>query len=613
MISILIIYWVFSTVVGGFRIINLAIRDSNPNVFHFTILTTVNALLITILEIFSGPQLIPDPTVKYNIYDYSNIFKKVTFGWLTPLMQKGYIKFLDQRDLPPLPTSLGSEYLSGQLEQQWQKELRFKSKPSLGWSLSKAFGGPFIVAGCFKFIQDCIAFIQPQLLKYLIRFVNEYGKDKTIPLTRGFMIVIAMFGLSVVQTASLHQYFERAFDTGIKMRSSLTSLIYQKSLVLSVESKQKKSSGDIVNLMSVDAQRLQDLCQNLNIIWSGPFQITLCLISLYNLLGNAMWIGVIILVVTVPLNTSIFRKQKQLQKRQMVVKDERTSVISEILNNIKSLKLYAWEKPYKDHLVDVRNNKELKNLKTLGLYQACFQFIFNAAPYFVSTSTFAMFIIYTKTPLTTDIVFTALSLFNLLGFPLAVFPWTVGNIIEAQVSLKRLTDFLTGDELEDDVINRQPSAKKIGDEAVKIENADFLWTREPYKVALTRVNYVARKGELNCILGRVGSGKSAILQALLGDLHKTNGLVFLHGRVAYVPQVAWIMNGTIKENILFGCKFDPVFYEQTIKACALTPDLKVLPDGDATQVGEKGISLSGGQKARLSLARAVYARADMVC
>lgn len=237
------------------------------------------------------------------------------------------------------------------------------------------------------------------------------------------MIVAAMFGLSVLQTASLHQYFERVFDTGIKVKSSLTSLVYQKSLRLSVEAKSEKSTGDIVNLMSVDTQRLQDLCQNLQLIWSGPFQIILCLTSLYSLVGNAMWFGVMILLVTIPLNTQVFKIQKNLQKTQMVIKDERTGLISEILNNIKSLKLYAWENPYMEKLTYVRNEKELKNLRKIGIFQAGNQFIFNSTPFMVSCSTFALFIIlYPGVPLSTDLVFTALALFNLLGFPLVTLP-----------------------------------------------------------------------------------------------------------------------------------------------------------------------------------------------
>lgn len=612
--SPLLIFWGGNFLLGLLRSLNTSLRSSSPFETFVTLSYAINSLLILLIELNFTPKLTLDPTKKFNIYDYSNLFSRLAFTWMTPLMQLGHEKFLVQSDLPPLPANLKTDSLSNVLANNWESQFHKQSlsSPSLFVALCKSFGLPFLQAGFFKFIQDCIAFIQPQLLKQLIIFVNDYHLDKSIPLTKGFMIVASMFSLSVLQTASLHQYFERVFDTGIKVKSSLTSLIYQKSLNLSIEAKQQKSTGDIVNLMSVDTQRLQDLCQNLQLIWSGPFQMILCLVSLYNLLGNAMWIGVFILAITVPLNTTIFKYQKSLQKAQMKVKDERTGLISEILNNIKSLKLYAWENPYKSKLNYVRNEKELKNLKKIGIFQAGNQFIFNSTPYMVSCSTFALFIIaYQDTPLTTDIVFTALSLFNLLGFPLMALPWTIGNIIESQVALERLSNFLASDEIEDDVVSHLPTASSNGDVAVEITNADFLWTRTPYKTALVDINYKAKKGELNCILGRVGSGKSAILQALLGDLHKPKGHISIKGSIAYVPQNAWIMNGTIKENILFGCKLDDDFYAKTLKACALESDLEILPHGDSTQVGEKGISLSGGQKARLSLARAVYSRADV--
>lgn len=608
----LIIFWFLSTIVGMFRVVNVTLRHYSSKEVYLTTAFALNCLLLALFEIFFAPKLNLDPTETYSVYDYSNIFSKITFSWMTPLMQKGYQKFLMQSDLPPLPKSLKSKVLSDELESNWIVELNKPGSPSLFMTLVRSFGKPFVIGGLFKFFQDCIAFIQPQLLKNLIVFVHDYNDDHTIPLTRGFMIVFAMFSLSVLQTSFLHQYFERVFDTGIKAKSSLTSMVYNKSLLLSVEARNLRTTGDIVNLMSVDTQRLQDLCQNLQLIWSGPFQITLCLISLYNLLGNAMWIGVTVLIFTIPLNTRLYNYQKNLQKKQMKVKDERTGLISEILNNIKSLKLYAWENPYKEKLTYVRNEKELKNLKKIGIFQAGNQLIYNSTPFFVSCSTFGLFLIlYKDTPLTTDLVFTALALFNLLGFPLMALPWTINNIIESQVALKRLTDFLTADEIEDDVITKFPAAANKGDIAAEIRDADFLWSRKPYKVALVNINFKAKKGELNCVLGKVGSGKSALIQALLGSLHKTKGSVAIAGSVAYVPQTAWIMNGTIRENILFGCKYDPEFYQKTLEACALLSDLAILTDGDQTQVGEKGISLSGGQKARLSLARAVYSRADV--
>lgn len=294
---------------------------------------------------------------------------------------------------------------------------------------------------------------------------------------------------------------------------------------MSNETKQESSTGDIVNLMSVDVQRLQDLVQNLQIIWSGPFQIFLCLYSLHGLIGNSMWAGVAIMVVMIPLNAVIARIQKSLQKTQMKNKDERSRLINEILNNIKSLKLYGWEQPYLQRLNHVRNEKELKNLKKMGIFSAFSNFTWTLAPFLVSCSTFAVFVLTEKNrSLSTDLVFPALSLFNLLSFPLAVVPMVITNIVEAQVAVSRLTKFLTGTELQEDAVIKAPRVSKIGETAVSISNGTFLWSKAKgdlnYKVALSNINLSAKKGHLDCIVGKVGSGKSSIIQAVLGDLYK---------------------------------------------------------------------------------------------
>jgi ABC-type multidrug transport system fused ATPase/permease subunit len=217
----------------------------------------------------------------------------------------------------------------------------------------------------------------------------------------------------------------------------------------------------------------------------------------------------------------------------------------------------------------------------------------------------------TDTPLTTDIVFPALTLFNLLTFPLAVLPMVITAIIEASVAVGRLTSFLTAEEIQPDAIVVKPAAEEVGEETVVIRNGTFSWNRHENKPALKDINFTAHKGELSCIVGRVGAGKSSFLGSVLGDLWKMQGEVEVHGTVAYVAQQSWIMNATVRENIIFGYKYDSTFYEKTVKACALLDDFNQLPDGDETTVGERGISLSGGQKARLALARAVYARADV--
>lgn len=635
--TIVLFYWLFESFGNLAKMLNFLIRHNYEDrwtfghtVFIFSVFQTIISISILLLEAIPIKPLKPYQEVqehlsrrKVNPYDTANIFSRISFSWMSGLMKTGYKKYLVEEDLYKLPESFGSEELADKLNQTWQKQLKHKSKPSLAWTLCLTFGYNMILAAFFKVIHDILAFTQPQLLRLLIKFVTDYNRnigntlennipEKTLPIVRGFMISISMFLVGFVQTSVLHQYFLRSFNTGMNIKSSLTAILYKKSLVLSNEASSTSSTGDIVNLMSVDVQKLQDLTQWCHLIWSGPLQIIFCLASLYNLLGNSMWVGVIILVIMIPANSYIMKIQKRLQKSQMKFKDERTRVISEILNNIKSLKLYAWEGPYKKKLEHVRNDKELKNLTKLGCFMALSSFQFNIVPFLVSCSTFAVFVYTEDKPLTTDLVFPALTLFNLLSFPLMVVPNVLTGFIEASVSVGRLYTFLTSEELQKDAVQHLPKVTKKGEVTVNVgDDATFLWKRKPeYRVALKNINFQAKKGELSCIVGKVGSGKSALVQSIIGNLFRIKGFATIHGSVAYVSQIPWIMNGTVKDNILFGHKYDKEFYEKTIKACALTIDLAILMDGDQTLVGEKGISLSGGQKARLSLARAVYARAD---
>lgn len=302
---------------------------------------------------------------------------------------------------------------------------------------------------------------------------------------------------------------------------------------------------------------------------------------------------------------------KTLQKRQMKNKDSRTRLIAEIINNMKSIKLYAWGSAFMNKLNYVRNEQELKTLRKIGAAQSFANFTWSTTPFLVSCSTFAVFVLTSNEPLTIEIVFPALTLFNLLTFPLAILPMVITSIIEASVAVGRLTAFFTAEELQPDAVIVMPPVEEIGEETIRICDGTFTWDRHENRTALQGINFSASKGELSCIVGRVGSGKSSFLQSILGDLYKVTGEVTVHGSIAYVAQQAWVMNATVKENIVFGHRWDPTFYDKTVKACALLEDFAQLPDGDSTEVGERGISLSGGQKARLTLARAVYARADI--
>lgn len=614
----MLFYWLFSILINGFKLYSLTYAPTDRAGLIVHAFLFVNSIFVFILEWLiskakSSYESLAESDNERNPIEKADIFSLITFSWMSPMMKLGYNTFLTEDDLPQLPKSASTSIATTTFNKHWQHQLSAKKNPSLTIAMTKAFGGQFIVGGLFKSFQDILAFTQPQLLRLLIRFVNDYSDGKpSAKLSKGFAIAFAMFFVSIIQTACLHQYFHRVFEVGMKLKSSLTSAIYQKSLVLAGEERGTKTTGDIVNLMSVDTQRLQDLTQYGQTLWSGPFQVILCLVSLHNLLGNSMWAGVVVMIIMIPINAVVAKYQKKLQSIQMEVKDQRTRLTNELLTNIKSLKLYGWEVPFTARLNHVRNDLELKNLRFIGIFMSLINFFWSSTPYFVSCSTFAVYVLTNDKPLTSDIVFPALNLFNLLGFPLAVFPMVVSSLVEASVAVTRLTNFFVMDEVQPDAIIRLDKATHRGDDTVVVQDATFLWSRKTsYKVALSNINFKAKKGELSCIIGRVGTGKSAFLQALLGDLHKSEGTVTIKGNVAYVAQVPWITNATVKDNILFGNKYDPEFYQKTIEACALLDDIAILPDGDATQVGEKGISLSGGQKARLSLARAVYARADV--
>ncbi|KAI5290085.1 hypothetical protein KEM54_002475 [Ascosphaera aggregata] len=477
--------------------------------------------------------------------------------------------------------------------------------------MASAFYGPYLRASLIKVVSDILNFTQPQLLRLLIRFIDSYRTDSPEPAIRGVAIALAMFLVSVTQTSCLHQYFQRAFETAMRLKGALTAIIYSKALRLSNEGRSTKSTGDIVNHMAVDQQRISDLAQFGIQLWSAPFQIFLCMVSLYNLVGLSMLAGIAAMVLMVPMNTFLAKLMKSLQVKQMKNKDTRSKLMTEILTNMKSIKLYAWTTAFMNKLNYIRNDLELNTLRKIGATQSLSNFFWTTTPFLVSCSTFSVFVLVSDTPLTTEIVFPALTLFNLLTFPLSVFPMVITSIISASVAVKRIEEYLLSDELQPDAVTFREAATQIGEEAVRIRNATFTWNRYEDGNALEGINFSARKGELTCIVGRVGSGKSSLLQALLGDLYKRNGEVTIRGRVAYVSQSAWIMNASVRDNITFGHRWDQELYDITVDCCALLDDFKTLPDGDLSEVGERGISLSGGQKARLSLARAVYARADV--
>ncbi|XP_055221299.2 multidrug resistance-associated protein 1 isoform X9 [Gorilla gorilla gorilla] len=576
----------------------------------------------------------------------ASFLSRITFWWITGLIVRGYRQPLEGSDLWSLNKEDTSEQVVPVLVKNWKKECAktrkqpvkvvYSSKdpaqpkesskvdaneevealivkspqkewnPSLFKVLYKTFGPYFLMSFFFKAIHDLMMFSGPQILKLLIKFVN----DRKAPDWQGYFYTVLLFVTACLQTLVLHQYFHICFVSGMRIKTAVIGAVYRKALVITNSARKSSTVGEIVNLMSVDAQRFMDLATYINMIWSAPLQVILALYLLWLNLGPSVLAGVAVMVLMVPVNAVMAMKTKTYQVAHMKSKDNRIKLMNEILNGIKVLKLYAWELAFKDKVLAIRQ-EELKVLKKSAYLSAVGTFTWVCTPFLVALCTFAVYVtIDENNILDAQTAFVSLALFNILRFPLNILPMVISSIVQASVSLKRLRIFLSHEELEPDSIERRPVKDGGGTNSITVRNATFTWARSD-PPTLNGITFSIPEGALVAVVGQVGCGKSSLLSALLAEMDKVEGHVAIKGSVAYVPQQAWIQNDSLQENILFGCQLEEPYYRSVIQACALLPDLEILPSGDRTEIGEKGVNLSGGQKQRVSLARAVYSNADI--
>uniref|UniRef100_A0A8C5JW82 MRP2 protein n=1 Tax=Junco hyemalis TaxID=40217 RepID=A0A8C5JW82_JUNHY len=474
-----------------------------------------------------------------------------------------------------------------------------------GWlmkSLGKTFRQNLLLAVAFKLVHDALVFVSPQLLKLLIAFVS----DEDAFAWQGYLYAILLFLTAVIQSLCLQQHFSLCFQLGINVRASLIAAIYKKSLTMSGATRKESTVGETVNLMSADAQRFMDMANFIHQLWSCPLQIILSIVFLWLELGPSVLAGIATLLLLLPINAFLAAKAKTIQERNMKNKDERMKIMTEVLNGIKILKLFAWEPSFEKRVNDIRV-RELKDLVNFGYLQSVSLFAFTCAPSLVSLATFAVYVLVDENNiLDAQKAFTAISLFNVLRFPMGTLPMVISALVQTNVSTARLERYLSGEDLDTSAIHHNP----VAGSAVRFSEATFAWEQDG-DAAIRDVTLDITPGSLVAVVGPVGSGKSSLVSAMLGEMENIKGHINIQGSLAYVPQQAWIQNATLKDNIIFGSEVDEARYQQVLKACALLPDLELLPAGDQTEIGEKGINLSGGQKQRVSLARAVYSDADI--
>ncbi|XP_007235404.3 multidrug resistance-associated protein 1 isoform X2 [Astyanax mexicanus] len=565
----------------------------------------------------------------------ASFLSKILFWWFSGLVVKGYRSPLKAEDLWSLRKEDTSEKIIGDLEREWttqcaklQQQERGDSVTALGCriteqtqllhklrqeqssgflllrTLAKTFGPFFLTGTLCLIIHDAFMFSIPQVLSLLLSFVG----DKDVPLWKGYLFAFTMFLLSCLQSLFNHQYMYSCFTVGMRVKTAVMGLVYRKALVISSAARRTCTVGEIVNLVSADTQKLMDFVVYFNAVWLAPIEIGLCLFFLWQRLGPSALAGITTVILIFPLNGLIAKMRSKLQEVQMKYMDGRIKLMTEILSGIKILKFYAWEKAFEERVLGYRE-KELKALKKSQILYSISIASFNSSTFLIAFAMFGVYVLIDeKNVLDAQKVFVSMALINILKTPLSQLPFAMSTTMQAIVSLKRLGKFLCQDELKLDSVVRAPFSPD-GD-SVTIEDGTFSWSRDG-PPCLRRISVKVPRGCLVAVVGHVGSGKSSLLSAMLGETEKKSGNVTVKGSVAYVPQQAWIQNATLRENIVFGQEKKESWYQTVLEACALVRDLNILPARDATEIGEKGLNLSGGQKQRVSLARAVYRNADI--
>ncbi|XP_063760007.1 multidrug resistance-associated protein 1-like [Eleginops maclovinus] len=569
----------------------------------------------------------------------ASFLSKMFFFWFSSLVIRGYQRPLQAADLWPLQDQNSSIEIMTDLEKcctQNRKQLQEEPADSgLSWSrlsgsdlptektqllrrsrkgrgncillvqaLGRRFGMYFLRGTLCLLLHDAFMFAVPQVLSLLLGFM----RDKDTAMWKGFLYAALLFLLSCLQSLLNHHYMFHCFTVGMRLKTAVMGLVYRKCLLISGPARQQCTMGEIINLVSADTQKLMDVVVYFNSVWITPIEITLCFYFLWQLLGLSALAGITVIILVFPLNGFIAKLRSRLQEVQMKFMDGRIKLMNEILSGLKFLKFYAWENAFLRR-VGVLRDGELQALKKSQILYSVSLASFNSSSFLIALLVFAVYVLIDERKvLDAQKIFVSVALINILKTPLSQLPFAMSTAMQAVVSLRRLGNFLCQEELKHDNVERLPYS--TGGYGVTIEGGSFSWTNVGLP-CLQRINMKVKTGSLVAVVGHVASGKSSLLSAMLGEMERRSGFVSVKGSVAYVPQQAWIQNASLKDNILFGGERKESWYHRVLEACALLPDLDILPAGEITEIGEKGMNLSGGQKQRVSLARAVYRKSDV--
>ncbi|KAF1319129.1 Abc transporter c family member 5, partial [Globisporangium splendens] len=512
----------------------------------------------------------------------ASFVSRMLFAFVEPLMAKGNVRQLHASDMWPLEGENATATAFAKYNAQYEHHGK-----SIMVAICATYGAPLFLCGMGTAFTASCNLLAPAVLNYVINAFTAPVLDMHT-LSIWLSAFFASRIVNAIVTAQTNFYVQMI---AMRLTISLKSLLFQKAMRRSVQSKTVAKVADIANLFTSDIESILWAAFQINHVWILPIQTVIILLMLYYLIGYAVFAGLVVMAVSMVITYFVAKVEGRVLGDIFRNRDARMQVIKEAFNAIQIVKLNAWESKFAAKIGKVRA-PEIAAMGHFMYLDALDIFILWASPIVVSTVSFAVYATAMDQVLTAAKVFTAIALFNALRSPLADLPSVLQTYLQAKVSLDRMAEYLNADEFEpDNVIREDPS--------------------QPLDVVVSNVNVEVKKGDLVVVHGTVGGGKSSFCSALLGEMEKISGSVFVRGRVAYYSQQTWIQNMTIRDNILFGNAFDPQRYQKVLEACGFLPDLAQFPGGDATEIGEKGINLSGGQRARLSLARACYSDADL--
>ncbi|XP_056145091.1 ATP-binding cassette sub-family C member 4-like [Lampris incognitus] len=542
----------------------------------------------------------------------ANLLSKVFFCWLNPLFRIGYKRKLQEDDMYQVLPEDGSERLGEELQGYWDQEVQRAAKdmrtPKLTKVLIRCYWRSYSLIGIYTFIEESIKVIQPLMLGKLIEYFESYDPDNKVALQEAYGFAVGV-SVSTISLAVLHHlYFYHVQRAGMNIRVAMCHMIYRKALCLNSAALAKTTTGQIVNLLSNDVNKFDEVTLFLHFLWVGPLQATAVLLLLLHLIGPSCLAGMAVLVFLIPVQTMFGRFFSTLRGQTAALSDERIRTMNEVVSGIRIIKMYGWERPF-SALVDEIRRKEISKIMKSSYLRGL-----NMASFFVASKViiFITFCVYVLTGnrMSASKVFVAVSLYGAVRLTITLFfPSAIEKISEALISIRRIKRFLLLDEVAPHHLGLPVENKK--ECMVKIQDLICYWNKMLDAPTLQNISFTVRSEQLLAVIGPVGAGKSSLLSAILGELSQERGMVKVRGELTYSSQEPWIFPGTIRSNILFGKEFVPHKYERVLRACALKRDVDLLPDGDLAVIGDRGANLSGGQKARVNLARAVYQDADI--